>query len=222
MCIVKPESFEEAEKDDSWKKAMKDEILMIEKNDTWELVNRPSDKPVIGVKCVYKTKLNLDGSVQKNKARLVAKGYSQKPGIDFNETFALVARLDTVRTLVALAAQKDWKLFQLDVKSAFLNGVLNEEVYVDQPSGFVIHGKEEKVYRLKKALYGLKQAPRAWYEEINSYFTKAGFYRSPSEATLYTKTSHSGILIVSLYVDDIIYTGSSKKMMAEFKNEMIR
>ncbi|KAI5334092.1 hypothetical protein L3X38_024225 [Prunus dulcis] len=168
---------------------------MIEKNNTWEL---------------------------KNKARLVAKGYSQKPGIDFNETFAPVARLDTVRTLVAVAAQRNWSLFQLDVKSAFLNGVLSEEVYVDQPSGFVIQGSEDKVYKLKKALYGLKQAPRAWYEEINSYFIKTGFYRSPSEATLYTKMSTSGILIVSLYVDDIIYTGSSKEMMAAFKNDMMR
>ncbi|KAI5344202.1 hypothetical protein L3X38_012079 [Prunus dulcis] len=222
MCIIKPESFEEAAKDDSWKKAMEDEITMIEKNNTWELVDRPFDKPIIGVKWVYKTKLNLDGSVQKNKARLVAKGYSQKPGIDFNETFAPVARLDTVRTLVAVAAQRNWRLFQLDVKSAFLNGVLNEEVYVDQPSGFVIQGSEDKVYKLKKALYGLKQAPRAWYKEINSYFIKTGFYRSPSEATLYTKVSTSGILIVSLYVDDIIYTGSSKEMMAAFKDDMMR
>ncbi|BBN70008.1 transposable element gene, partial [Prunus dulcis] len=192
MCIIEPESFEEAAKDDSWKKAMEAEITMIEKNNTWELVNRPFDKPIIGVKWIYKTKLNLDGSVQKNKARLVAKGYSQKPGIDFNETFAPVARLDTVRTLVAVAAQRNWNLFQLDVKSAFLNGVLNEEVYVDQPSGFVMQGSEDKVYKLKKALYGLKQAPRAWYDEINSYFIKTGFYRSPSEATLYTKMSTSG------------------------------
>ncbi|KAM1706709.1 hypothetical protein ACFX2K_028825 [Malus domestica] len=127
-----------------------------------------------------------------------------------------------MRNLVALASQKRWKLFQLDVKTAFLNGVLNKEVYVDQPSSFVIQGKEDKVYRLRKALYGLKEAPRAWYEEINSYFAKAGFHRSPSEATLYIKTSHSGILIMSLYVDDIIYTGSSKEMMAEFKSEMMR
>ncbi|KAI5344111.1 hypothetical protein L3X38_011988 [Prunus dulcis] len=222
MCIIEPESFEEAAKDDSWKKAMEAEITMIEKNNTWELVNRPFDKPIIGVKWIYKTKLNLDGSVQKNKARLVAKGYSQKPGIDFNETFAPVARLDTVRTLVAVAAQRNWNLFQLDVKSAFLNGVLNEEVYVDQPSGFVMQGSEDKVYKLKKALYGLKQAPRAWYDEINSYFIKTGFYRSPSEATLYTKMSTSGILIVSLYVDDIIYTGSSKEIMAAFKDDMMR
>ncbi|KAI5328948.1 hypothetical protein L3X38_028345 [Prunus dulcis] len=222
MCIIEPESFEEAAKDDSWKKAMEAEITMIEKNNTWELVNRPFDKPIIGVKWIYKTKLNLDGSVQKNKARLVAKGYSQKPGIDFNETFAPVARLDTVRTLVAVAAQRNWNMFQLDVKSAFLNGVLNEEVYVDQPSGFVMQGSEDKVYKLKKALYGLKQAPRAWYDEINSYFIKTGFYRSPSEATLYTKMSTSGILIVTLYVDDIIYTGSSKEMMAAFKDDMMR
>ncbi|KAI5353802.1 hypothetical protein L3X38_006696 [Prunus dulcis] len=222
MCIIEPKSFEEAAKDDSWKKAMEAEITMIEKNNTWELVDRPFDKPIIGVIWIYKTKLNLDGSVQKNKARLVAKGYSQKPGIDFNETFAPVARLDTVRTLVAVATQRNWSLFQLDVKSAFLNGVLNEEVYVDQPSGFVIQGSEDKVYKLTKALYGLKQAPRAWYEEINSYFIKTGFYRSPSEATLYTKMSTSGILIVSLYVDDIIYTGSSKEMMAAFKNDMMR
>ncbi|CAL9010595.1 unnamed protein product [Prunus brigantina] len=222
MCIIEPESFEEAAKDDSWKKAMEDEITMIEKNNTWELVDRPFDKPIIGVKWIYKTKLNLDGSVQKNKARLVAKGYSRSPELTSMRPLHQWLGLILVRALVALAAQKNWKLFQLDVKSAFLNGVLSEEVYVDQPSGFVIQGSEDKVYRLKKALYGLKQAPRAWYEEINSYFTRAGFHRSLSEATLYTKRSTSGILIVSLYVDDIIYTGSSKEMMLEFKNEMMK
>ncbi|CAL9026855.1 unnamed protein product [Prunus brigantina] len=193
ICIIEPETFEEALKDASWQKAMETELEMIEKNDTWVLVKRPSEKPVVGVKWIYKVKLNLDGSVQKNKARLVAKGYTQKPGIDFNETFAPVARLDTVRTLIALPAQKRWKLFQLDVKSAFLNGVLHEEVYVDQPPGFLVKDKEDRVYRLKKALYGLKQAPRA-----------------------------CGILIVSLYVDDIIYTGSSEELMVSFKSEMMK
>ncbi|KAI5332765.1 hypothetical protein L3X38_022894 [Prunus dulcis] len=223
LCIIEPETFEEAVKDESWQKAMENEIAMIRKNNTSELVNRVSNKPVIGVKWVYKIKLNLDGSVQKNKARLVAKGYSQNPGIDFNETFAPITRLDTIRTLIALAAQKGWKLFQLDVKSAFLNGVLHEEVYVDQPPGFMIKNKEDRVYRLKKALYGLKQAPRVWYEEINPYFTKASFQRSPSEATLYVKSAESGgILIVSLYVDDIIYTGSLGELMMEFKTEMMK
>ncbi|KAM1891095.1 hypothetical protein ACFX14_034414 [Malus domestica] len=153
---------------------------------------------------------------RKNKARLVAKGYSQKPGIDFNETFAPVARLDTIRTLIALAAHKEWQLFQLDVNSAFLNGVLKEEVYVDQPQGFAIEGKEDKVYKLNKALYGLKQALRAWYDEINSYFT------NPSEAILDTKVENSGILIVSVYVDDIVYTGSSDTLLEKFKKDTMQ
>ncbi|KAM1636746.1 hypothetical protein ACFX2K_014782 [Malus domestica] len=106
---MEPEKFDEATKDESWMITMTDELQMIEKNTTWEIVDRPTDKPIIGVKWVFKTKLNLDGSVQKNKARLVAKGYAQKPGVDYNETFAPVARLDTIRTLVALAAQKNWK-----------------------------------------------------------------------------------------------------------------
>lgn len=127
---------------------------MIENNCTWELVDKPFDKPVIGVKWIYKTKLNLDGSVQKNKANLVAKGYFQKLGVDFNETFAPVGRLGTIRTLIALGAQRGWKLCQLDMKFSFLNGV-----YVDQPLEFVIQDKEDKedkVYILNKALYGLK------------------------------------------------------------------
>ncbi|BBG92635.1 hypothetical protein Prudu_000428, partial [Prunus dulcis] len=211
ICIVEPESFEDANLDESWRNAMKAELEMIEKNNTWTLVDRPFGKPIIGVKWVYKTKLNLDGSVQKNKARLVAKGYSQKPGIDYNETFAPVARLDTIRTLIALAAQKEWNLYQLDVKSAFLNGVLKEEVYVEQPQGFVKDNEEIRVYKLNKALYGLKQAQ------------EPGFKKSPSEATLYVKTSDtSGILIVSLYVDDIVYTGSCVKLLEEFKNDMMK
>ncbi|KAI5343667.1 hypothetical protein L3X38_011543 [Prunus dulcis] len=223
MCIVEPDSFEEADLDESWRNAMKVELEMTEKNDTWKLVDRPFGRPIIGVKWVYKTKLNLDGSVQKNKARLVAKGYSQKPGIDYNETFAPVARLDTIRTLIALAAQKEWNLYQLDVKFAFLNGVLKEEVYVEQPQGFVKENEEIRVYKLNKALYGLKQAPRAWYDEIDSYFNRAGFKKSPSEATLYVKTSEdSGILVVSLYVDDIVYTGSCPKLLEEFKNDMMQ
>ncbi|CAL8165835.1 unnamed protein product [Prunus armeniaca] len=194
LCIVEPENYADAAQDESWLKAMQDELYTIEKNGTWELVERPSEKPVIGVKWVYKTKLNLDGSVQRNKAR----------------------------TLIALAAQKNWKLYQLDVKSAFLNGVLQEEVYIDQPDGFVIQGQEDKVYKLHKALYGLKQAPRAWYGEIDNYFSQCGFERSLSEATLYTKVrGDTEILIVSIYVDDIVYIGSSQTLLAEFKEDMM-
>nr|ABA99612.1 retrotransposon protein, putative, unclassified [Oryza sativa Japonica Group] len=219
--IVEPQSFQEAEKHDNWIKAMEDEIHMIEKNNTWELVDRPRDREVIGVKWVYKTKLNPDGSVQKYKARLVAKGFKQKPGIDYYETYAPVARLETIRTIIALAAQKRWKIYQLDVKSAFLNGYLDEEIYVEQPEGFSVQGGENKVFRLKKALYGLKQAPRAWYSQIDKYFIQKGFAKSISEPTLYVNKTGTDILIVSLYVDDLIYTGNSEKMMQDFKKDMM-
>ena len=124
FTVLKPENYEAATKEEVWNKAMEEEIKMIEKNNTWELVDRPKNKEIIGVKWVYKSKLNSDGSIKKCKARLVANGYSQLPGIDYNETFALVARLDTIRTLIALATQKRWRIYQLDVKFAFLNGVI--------------------------------------------------------------------------------------------------
>lgn len=167
VAVLEPENFTEAEKDPKWIAAMQEELNMIEKNQTWELVSRPQHKNVIGVKWVFRTKLNADGSINKHKARLVVKGYAQVFGVDFYETFAPVARLDTIRFVLALAAQKGWKVFQLDVKSAFLNGYLQEEIYVEQPEGFAITGQENNNYLLKKAFYGLKQAPRAWYSRID-------------------------------------------------------
>ena len=124
-------------------------------------MDKPTHKRAIGVKWVYRTKLNSDGSINKHKARLVVKGYAQMFGVDFSKTFAPVARLDTIRMLLALAAQNGWNIHQMDVKSAFLNGYLEEEIFAEQPEGFIVQGMEEKVYLLKKALYGLKQAPRA-------------------------------------------------------------
>jgi hypothetical protein len=128
-----------------------------------------------------------------------------------------------VRALISLAAQKGWLLYQLDVKSAFLNGELKEEVYVEQLQGFVIQGEEEKVYKLRKALYGLKQAPGAWYNHIDKYFNESGFKRSNNEPTLYVKhQSNVNLLIVALYVDDLILTGSSTEMIEEFKKDMVK
>ena len=131
---------------------------MIKKNQTWMLVNRPAHKKAIRVKWVYRTKFNDDGSINKHKARLVVKGYAQMFRVDFSEIFAPVARLHTIRMLLALAAQNGWTIHQMDVKSVFLNGYLEEEIFVEQPEGFVIQEEEERVYLLKKALYGLKQA----------------------------------------------------------------
>ncbi|KAK9122098.1 hypothetical protein Syun_019715 [Stephania yunnanensis] len=187
VAVLEPADFWEAENDPKWIAAMEEELNMIEKNQTWEIVKRPADRKVIGVKWVFRTKLNANGSINKHKARLVVQGYAQIDGVDFSDTFALVARLDTIKLLLAIAAQKGWKAYQLDVKFAFLNGLLEEEIYVDQPEGFAIKGHEDEVDLLKKALYGPKQAPRAWYSRIDEHLMKLGFKKSPSEATLYIK-----------------------------------
>ncbi|KAL4011632.1 hypothetical protein IC575_028693 [Cucumis melo] len=190
--------------DQRWVAAMEEELSMIEKNKTWILVDRPQDMKVIGVKWVFRTKLNADGSINKHKARLVVKG------------------MDTIRLLFAIAAQKDWKLYQLDVKSAFLNGVLQEEIYVEQPEGCEKQGEGNKVYLLKKALYGLKQAPRAWYSKIDEHLLSLGFLKSLSESTLYVKHNGTNILIVSLYVDDLLVTGNNTDHIQNFKWEMMK
>ena len=193
---------------------------MIEKNNTWELVDRPTHKKTIGVKWVYRTKLNPDGSVNKHKARLVVKGYAQMFDVDFSETFTPIARLDTIRMLLALAAEKGWKIYQLDVKSAFLNGYLEEEIFVEQLEGFVVKGKEDKVYQLKKALYGLKQAPGAWYNMINTHLLGLGFKKSQSESTFYIRKINAGILIISLCIDNLLVIGSNQCLMDKFKAKM--
>lgn len=221
IAVCEPTNYEEAKTDQNWIVAMKEELFMIEKNKTWELVSRPENRKVIGVKWVYRTKLNADGSINKHKARLVVKGYAQIPGVDYSDTFAPVARLDIIRLLLAVAAQKNWKVFQLDVKSAFLNGYLQEEIYVEQPEGYVKEGEEDKVYLLKKALYGLKQAPRAWYSRIDEHLCNLGFAKSPSESTLYVKHNGDDVLIISLYVDDLLVTGNKACIVEKFKQEMM-
>eukprot|EP00253_Pinus_taeda_P028706 PITA_28706 len=166
---------------------MNEEIGAIEKSKTWELVDLPDSEDAIGVKWVYKTKSNVEGKIDKHKARLIVKGYKQQQGRDYDETFALVARMETVRTMLSIVAQYKWKIYQMDVKSAFLNGVLKEEVYVEQPSGYEVDGQEHKVCKLKKALYGLKQAPKAWYSRIDAYLIENGFDKCDGEPTLYIK-----------------------------------
>lgn len=217
-----PDCFEAAAQEEVWRTAMEAEITSIEENRTWELMDLPAGAKVIGVKWVFKTKLNERGEIDKFKARLVAKGYHQKYGVDFHEVFAPVARWDTIRMILGLAAKRGWKVHQLGVKSAFLHGELNEDVYVEQPKGFEKRGEEHKVYKLKRALYGLKQAPRAWYSRIEGYFEREGFERCYCEHTLFVKSERDSILIVSLYVDDLIYTGNSAAMMESFKESTMK
>lgn len=183
-------------------------------------MRKPEDRKVIGVKWIFRTKLNPDGSINKHKARLVVKGYAQIFCVDFSDTFAPVARLDTIILLLAITAQKGWKVYQLDVKSTFLNGFLEEEIYVEQSEGFAVKGQEDDVYLLKKALYGLKQAPRAWYSRIDKHLMQLGFKRSLNEATLYIKGDEINFVVVSLYVDDSLITGSNEELMKKFREDM--
>ncbi|KAJ0869676.1 putative RNA-directed DNA polymerase [Helianthus annuus] len=220
---MEPVNYKEASESKEWMCAMKEELNSLEKHKTWTLTDLPGGKQAIGLKWVFKVKMDAHGQVNRYKARLVAKGYVQEYGINFEETFSPVARFETIRLILSLAAQRGWLVYQFDVKSAFLNGYLQEEVYVSQPPGFEVKGKEDKVFKLHKALYGLKQAPKAWYSRIDTFFTENGYARSLNEPTMYVKRGNAGeILIICLYVDDIIYTSSSQKMVEQFKKEMIQ
>ncbi|GKB25953.1 retrovirus-related pol polyprotein from transposon TNT 1-94, partial [Tanacetum coccineum] len=169
ISSIEPKNVNEALKDESWIIAMQEELKQFIANDVWELVPQPKNRTIIGTKWVFRNKLDENGVVSRNKARLVAQGYNQQEGINYDETYALVTRLESIRILLAYACALDFKLFQMDVKSAFLNGFINEEVYKAQPLGFIDFEKSNHVYKLKKALYGLKQAPKTWYDRLKAF-----------------------------------------------------
>lgn len=202
-----PNTFEEAFQNIEWITAMKEEIAALEQNQTWELVPKPRDVNHISCKWVYKIKRRTYGSIEKHKARLVARGFSQEYGLDYDETFSPVAKIKTVRVLLALAASKDWNLWQMDVKNAFLHGELDRVIYMNQPMGFQSQAHPEYVCKLRKALYGLKQAPRAWYGKIAEFLTRSGFSVTPADSSLFVKISGHKLAIVLVYVDDLIITG---------------
>ncbi|GJV83594.1 retrovirus-related pol polyprotein from transposon TNT 1-94 [Tanacetum coccineum] len=176
---------------------------------------------IITLKWIYKVKLDELGGVLKNKARLVARGYRQEEGIDFEESFALVARLKAIRIFLAFAAHMNMVVYQMDVKTAFLNGILREEVYVSQPDGFVDPENPNHVYKLKKALYGLKQAPRAWYDLLSSFLLSQKFSKGTLDPTLFIRREGKDILLVQIYVDDIIFS-STKPDLCEKISKMSR
>jgi len=217
---VKPATLEEALRHECWRHAMLDEMTSIEASGTWELVKAPSHIKPIGLKWVYKTKKDAAGIVTKHKARLLAKGYIQRQGIDFDEVFAPVDHLEFVCLLLAHAACERWAVHHMDVKSAFLNNVIQEEVYVAQPPGFVLRSHEQKVLRLVKALYGLWQAPHAWYSKLDQSLLALGFKRSVSKHVVYLRGSGARRLVVEVYVDDLIITGGHQTDIDTFKQEM--
>jgi hypothetical protein len=161
-----PVNFDDVVKKEDWVEDMNEEIDATERNNTWELLDFPEDKNCIGFKMIYKTMLNVEDEVDRHKERLVSQRFSQ-PNIDYNETFAPVASLDRVTMVLAIVAHNKWCMYQMDVKYAFLNGFMKEEVYVKQPPRYEIDGQEGKIYRLKKTLYGLKQEPTVWYNRID-------------------------------------------------------
>jgi transposase InsO family protein len=220
LSTIEPNCFEEANKDEFWNKAMDEELDQIEKNDTSELVPRPKNKNVIDTKWVFRNKLNEDGQVTRNKARLVCKGYAQIEGIDFEETYAPVARMEAIRFLLAYACSKNVKVYQMDVKSSFLNGELEEEVYIEQLEGFQLSENTDYVCKLKKALYGLKQAPRAWYSRLDKYLQQAGFRKGSADNNLYIKVSQGNILLIEVYVDDIIFGSDDDRLSQKFAKDM--
>ncbi|GKD14337.1 putative ribonuclease H-like domain-containing protein [Tanacetum coccineum] len=196
VSTIEPKNIKEAMADHNWIESMQDELNQFERLQVWELVTRPEGKNIIALKWLWKNKCDAENIMVRHKTRLVAKGYRQEEGIDFEESFALVARLEVVRMFIAYAAHKNITIFQMDVKTAFLNGPLKEEVYVSQPEGFIDPEFSDHVYRLKKALYGLKQAPRAWYDKLSSFLIQHGFTKGIVDPTLFTRHHGEDILLV--------------------------
>jgi hypothetical protein len=214
---VEPTCFEQAVGNRKWDNAMDEEMAVLDFNATWELVALPKDKKAIGCKWVYKVKHNVDGSVNRYKARLIAKGYAQTNGIDYDETYSPVAKMTTVKAIIAMAVAKGWSLHQMDVRNVFLHGDLQEEMYMKQPPCYVDKTHPNLVCRLKKTLYGLKQAPRAWSNKIGQYLVTSGFQTSNANFSLYVKKTNHGIIVIIIYVDDLIIIGDNNVDIFDLK-----
>jgi hypothetical protein len=199
---------------------MHEELENSERNQVWTLVEPPCDVNVTGTKWVFKNKQGEDGEVVRNKAHLVAQGFSQVEGLDFGETFAPVSHLEAIRILLTFAASKGFKLYQMDVKSTVLNDVIQEEVYVRQPLGFENPKYPNRVYKLSKALYGHKQASWAWSARLKTFLLDYGYVMGSVDNTLFTLKHGNHFLLVQIYMDDIIFGGSSHVLVSSFHEMM--
>ncbi|GKB22416.1 putative ribonuclease H-like domain-containing protein [Tanacetum coccineum] len=218
--MKEPKKVINALKDLSWIEAKQEELLQFKQQEVWTLVDLPNRKRAISTKWVYMNKKDERCIVIKNKARMVAQGYTQKEGIDYDEVFAPVAIIEAIRLFLAYASFKDFMVYQMVVKSAFLYGKIEEEVYVCQPPGFEDPDFPDRVYKVEKALYGLHQAPRAWYETLSTYLLDNGFQRGKIDKTLFIIREKGDILLVQVYVDDIIFGYTKKSLCTEFKKMM--
>jgi hypothetical protein len=215
-----PDSYKEAMKSENslkWCEAMEYELRSMSSNDVWDLVEIPDGAKRVGCKWVYKTKYDSKGKIKRFKVRLVAKGFSQREGIDYTETFSPVSKKDSFRIVMSLVAHYDSELHQMDIKTVFLNDDMQESVYMAQPEGFAIEGKEHMGYRLKKFIYWLKQASRQWYLKFDEVIKKFGFLENQVDNCVYIKIEGSMFIILVLYVDDILLASSDKNLLYETK-----
>ncbi|GKE55963.1 putative ribonuclease H-like domain-containing protein [Tanacetum coccineum] len=209
-------------KETSWIEVMQEKLLQFKLQEVWTLVDLSNGKRAIGTKWVFRNKKDERGIVIKNKARLVAQGYTQEEGIEYDEVFASVARIEAIRLFLAYASFKDFMMYQMDVKSAFIYGKIQEEVYVCQPPGFEDPNFPDRVYKVEKALYELHQASRAWYETLSTYLLDNGFQRGKIDKTLFIRKDKDDILLVQVYVDDIIFGSTKKSLCTEFEKIMYK
>ncbi|GJS86547.1 putative ribonuclease H-like domain-containing protein [Tanacetum coccineum] len=217
LSQLEPSSVAQALNDPAWVEAMQEEMQQFVNQEVWKLVPLPDGKIAIGTKWILKNKRDARGIVVRNKARLVAQGHRQEEGIDYDEVFAPVARIEAIRLFLAFASYMGFMVYQMDVKSAFLYGEIEEEVYVTQPKGFEDPHFPKHVYRVVKALYGLHQAPRAWYARLSTFLLKHNYRRGTIDKTLFIKKNSRDIILVQVYVDDIIFGSTNKAWCDEFE-----
>ena len=220
-----PRSLKEAlasPQKEKWVKAMEKEMESLKTNEVWDLVELPENRKAVGSKWVFRVKTDANGTVETHKARLVAQGFSQTFGDDYDETFSPVARFESVRTVIALAAQHGLKLHQMDVTTAFLNGDLKEEIYMKQPEGFVEKGKEHLVCRLRRSIYGLKQSPRCWNSVLDRKLKDMGFVQTTGDPCIYVKEDDGDVFVIAVYVDDMILAGKSDEKISEVKQALAK
>nr|GEU54117.1 retrovirus-related Pol polyprotein from transposon TNT 1-94 [Tanacetum cinerariifolium] len=230
VSTMEPNNVKEAMTDPAWIESMQEELLLFKRLDAWVLVPTPDNITPLTLKWLFKNKYGKEKTVIRNKSRQVVRGYRQEEGIDFEESFALVDRMEAIRIFLAYAAHKSFTMFQMDVKTAFLHGTLREDVYVCQPEGFIDADHLSHVFKLKKAPYRLKQAPRAWYDELSTFLFQNHFFKGTTDPTLFIRCFNDDILVVQVYVDDIIFGSThhryiqlfSNLMKSRFKMSMIR
>nr|GEZ44201.1 retrovirus-related Pol polyprotein from transposon TNT 1-94 [Tanacetum cinerariifolium] len=220
VSTMEPKNVKEAMTDPAWIESMQEELLQFKRMDVWVLVLTPDNISPLTLKWLFKKKHDEEQTVIRNKSRLVVRGFRQEEGLDFEESFTPVARMEAIRIFLAYAAHKSFTVFQMDVKTAFLHGSLKEDVYVCQPEGFIDADHPSHVYKLKKALYGLKQAPRTWYDKLSTFLLQNNFFKGTIDPTLFIRRFHDDILVVHVYVEDIIFGSTHPRYTQLFSDLM--